>query len=127
MGSNVWIKSGTVRNGFSDLSATGGANGTTSNATGAWLYKDSPEATFQADVIGTGAVAATITIQFSNDVNPLTGVGNPLATAAGVITLTGTSPQSDGFTTTSAPWKWWRAVVSGISGTNATVQVYHGV
>ncbi len=114
MSSNVWIKSGTVRNAYTEPGVL---------VTGAspWRYKDSPEATFQAIVSGTGAVTATVTIEFSND-----GV-NPLTTAAGTITLSGTTVTSDGFTTTSAPWKWWRANVTAISGTSATVQVYHGV
>lgn len=114
MSENVWIKSGTVRNAFAEP-------GITSNQSSAWRYKDSPEATFQGIVSGTGAVTATIAIEFSND------GANPLATVAGTITLSGTSPQTDGFTTTAAPWKWWRATVTNITGTGATVQVYHGV
>lgn len=114
MSSNVWVKSGTVRNGFPEP-------GVTITGASAWHYKDSPMATFQATVSGTGAVTATVTIEFSND-----GV-NALSTVAGTITLSGTTTSSDGFTTTDAPWKWWRANVTAISGTDATVQVYHGV
>lgn len=114
MSSNVWIKSGTVRNGFP-------GTGVTITGAGAFLYKDSPEATFQATVTGTGAVTATVTIEFSND-----GV-NALSTVGGTITLSGTTTSSDGFTTAAAPWKYWRANVTAISGTGATVQVYHGV
>lgn len=114
MGQNVWIKCGTVRNMYPEP-------GRTTTGAGVLLYKDSPEATFQATVTGTGAVTATVTIEFSND-----GV-NVLATVGGTITLSGTTTSSDGFTTTSAPWKYARANVTAISGTGATMQVYMGV
>ena len=56
---------------------------------------------------------------------------NWASTALGTITLSGTTSAtaptlSDGFTTV-APWRYVRAVVSGISGTGATVQVICGV
>lgn len=111
MGQNVWVKSGTVRN----LLGTG-ATGT---GAGAWLYKDSPGATYQAVVTGTGAVTATVAIEMSND-----GV-TALETVAGTITLSGTTTSSDGFTT-DASWKYCRANITAISGTDATVQVYMG-
>jgi len=41
------------------------------------------------------------------------------------ISLSGTAEASDGFATVSA-WKWVRANVSAITGTNATVQVIQG-
>jgi len=52
-------------------------------------------------------------------------------TALGTITLSGTTSAtapilSDGFTTT-APWRYCRAVVTNITGTGATVQVLMGV
>lgn len=121
MSSNVWQKSGTVRNMFPEPGTTNGA------LTGAWLYKDSPQTTYQATVSGTGAVTATVVIEYSNDVNPATGLGNALSTVGGTITLTGTTVTSDGFTTSNAPWKWSRARTTAISGTGATVQVYQGV
>lgn len=111
-GSNVWIKSGTVRN----LLGTG----VTVTGAGSLLYKDSPTATFQAVVTGTGAVTATVTIEYSND-----GV-NVCSTVGGTITLSGTTTASDGFTSVS-PWKYVRANVTVISGTGATVQVWMGV
>jgi hypothetical protein len=104
---NVRVKSGYV---MDILPSTG----VTTNVTGAWYFKDAPNAGISASVVGSGAVAATVTIQVSND-----GV-NPCATSAGVITLSGTGSNADGFATNSA-WKYIRAVVSGISGTNATV------
>lgn len=112
-GSNVWIKSGKIYN----LLGTG----VTTTGAGAWLYKDSPHATFQATVVGTGAVAATVTIEVSNDAT------YAVSTVAGTITLSGTTSSSDGFTTTSAPWKYIRANVTAISGTGATVNVTMGV
>lgn len=115
MGTNVMQKNGEARNMFPEPGTTSGTG--TSN----WLFKDSPQTTYQAIVSGTGAVTATVVIEYSND-----GI-NAVATVGGTITLTGTSPQSDGFTTSNAPWHWHRARVTAISGTGATVQVYYGV
>lgn len=111
MGQNVYVRSGNV------MDLLNSNTGATTNSTGDWKFKDAPSCTIQAIVTGAGAVTATVTIQVSND-----GV-NPLATAAGIITLSGTAPQSDGFTTSGAPWKYIRAVVSNLTGTNATVFV----
>ena len=94
--------------------------GVTANTTGNAKYKDSPFSTFQASVNGTGAVTATVAIQGSND------NVNWAATALGTITLSATTTASDGFTTT-APWKWVRAVVSNVTGTGAVVTVLMGV
>ena len=47
-------------------------------------------------------------------------------TAAGTITLNGTTLASDGFTTLSA-WRYVQAIVSAITGTNATLNVTMGV
>ena len=113
-GNNVWIKSGTVRNMYPEP-------GRLTTGAGAWLYKDSPETTFQAIVSGTGAVTATVTIEVSND-----GI-NAGTTVMGTITLNGTTVTADGFTSTSAPWKYVRANVTAVTGTGATVQVYFGV
>ena len=113
MSSNVWLKCGKVYNLFPEP-------GVTSNTVGTKIYKDSPFATFQATVTGTGAVTATVLIEGSND-----GVywcSTPLAT----ITLSGTTSSSDGFTT-QAPWKFIRANATSISGTGANIQVYMGV
>lgn len=107
MSENVFVKSGRVL----DILPSAG---TTTNTTGSWYFKDAPNAGIQATVTGSGALTATITVQVSND-----GV-NPCATAAGVITLSGTGTQSDGFATNAA-WKYVRVVVSNVTGTNATV------
>ena len=115
-GSNVWVKSGTVRNMYPEPGVISGGT-----LTGAWLYKDSPTATFQANVVGTGTVSATVVIEYSND-----GV-YACATVGGTITLSGTTSSTDGFTSTS-PWKYVRArTTANPSGTGATVQVYMGV
>lgn len=115
MSDNVWQKSGTVRNLFVEPGTTNGA------LAGQWLLKDSPQTTYQATVSGTGAVTATVVIEYSND-----GI-NAVATVGGTITLSGTTISSDGFTTSNAPWKYHRARTTAISGTGATVQVYCGV
>lgn len=112
-GQNVWVKSGKVMNLFP-------GSGVTSTGAGNFVYKDAPKATFQAIVSGTGAVTATVTIEYSND-----GV-NACSTVGGTITLSGTTSSTDGFTS-DAPWKYVRANVTAVSGTGATVQVYMGV
>jgi hypothetical protein len=111
-GRNVWIKSGATRDIMVDKTTTGAVN---------TQFKYSPHATFQATVTGTGAVTATVDIEVSNDGT------NWLDTVAGTITLSGTTTHSDGFTTTSAPWKYVRANVTAISGTSASVDVVMGV
>ncbi len=111
-GRNVWVKSGSTRDIMVDKTTTGA---------GSAHFKDSPHATFQATVTGTGAVTATVDIEVSNDGT------NWADTAAGTITLSGTTTHSDGFTTTNAPWKYVRANVTAISGTGASVDVVMGV
>jgi hypothetical protein len=96
------------------------ATGVTITGAGSFLYKNSPKATFQATVVGTGAVSATVTIEYSNDGT------NVCSTVGGTISLSGTTSASDGFTS-DAPWKFCRANVTAISGTGATVTVTMGV
>ena len=112
-GNNVWVKSGKVYNMFP-------IGVTTTTSTGLAIFKDSPFATFQATVTGSGAVTATVVIDCSND-----GV-NWCSTVLGTITLSGTTSASDGFTT-QAPWKYVRARVTAITGTSAVVDVLMGV
>jgi hypothetical protein len=108
MTSTVFVRSGQVM---------GLGSGITSAPTaGNWQFKDAPKSAIQAVVTGSGTVTATIVIEVSND-----GV-NPVATPLGTITINGTAPQSDGFTT-DAPWKFIRARVTAISGTSASVAV----
>lgn len=111
MGQNVYVRSGNV------MDLVNSTTGATTNITGDWKFKDAPAVSVQAILTGTGTLGAVITIQVSND-----GV-NAVATPAGTITLSGTGVQSDGFTTSGAPWKYIRAVITGITGTAATVFV----
>jgi len=110
-GSNVWIKSGQVMNLVVDATATG---------TSVARYKTSPYAAFQATVDGTGAVTAVIDIEVSLDGE------NWCDTVMGTITLSGTTTHTDGFTTMS-PWKWVRANITTLTGTDATVNILLGV
>jgi hypothetical protein len=71
---------------------------------------------FQAVIEGTGAVTSTVDIEVSND-----GV-NAIDTVAGTISLSGTTTHNDGFTA-DAPWAYWRANITAISGTSAAVTV----
>lgn len=89
-------------------------------STGSWVLKESPLSTFQATVVGTGAVSSTVVIDCSND-----GV-YACATPLGTISLSGTTSSSDGFTTNS-PWKYVRYRITAISGTGATINVNFGV
>jgi hypothetical protein len=73
----------------------------------------SNDTTFQATVTGTGAVTASVFIEFSND-----GVG---WLAGPTIVLSGTTMNSDGFTSHAA-WLLVRASVTDMSpGASVTV------
>jgi hypothetical protein len=82
--------------------------------------------TFQA--MGTttaGSGAAAIVIEASNKTTPVTGT-NVDWTTLGTISLTlGTTQTNDGFVSYAA-WRWVRARVSSISGTNASVDAFAG-
>lgn len=120
MGQDVTITSGHVINLTPDPNYPSSGTVVTGNTTTSWQYKASPFSTFQAVVNGSGAVAATVTYQVSND-----GV-NPVNTPLGVSTLSGTTTASDGFTT-QAPWKYIRAVISGASGSITSIVITMGV
>ena len=119
-GMNVWVKSGKVHN----LTPAAGIT-TAAPTAGTPVYKDSPYAAIQGIVTGTGSVGATIAIQVSNEDATWAGTNSNWITI-GTITLSGTTTATDGFTTV-APWKYLRANVTAISGTNATVTVLMGV
>jgi len=89
------------------------------------VYKESPYATFQGIVTGTGAVTATIAIQVSNEDATMAGTKSNWITI-GTISLSGTTTATDGFTSIS-PWKYVRANVTAVSGTGATVEIIMGV
>jgi hypothetical protein len=98
-----------------------GYTGVTADVSGATTYKNSAWGTFQAVLTTTaGSGTAIVTIQGSNDGT------NWVATALGVISLAGTTGQTDGFTTV-APWKYVRAVLSSLTGTGAACYVLMGV
>lgn len=100
------------------------SNATSAPTTGtAWHARDtSSYATYlfhSFQAVGTtsaGAGAATVLIEVSND-------GTNYNTL-GTITLTlGTSSAGDGFAVSNT-WEYYRAKLTAISGTNATVTVY---
>ena len=72
----------------------------------------------QATVVGTGAVAATVNIEVSND--------NVNFLVLGTVALTGTTSASDGFAS-QAQWGYIRANITAISGTGAAVSVMMSV
>jgi hypothetical protein len=96
---------------------------TTTGAGAAWNPRDTSavatyvQHSFQAvGNTSAGSGAATVLIQVSND-------GTNFITL-GTITLTlGTSATSDGFAVANT-WEYYRANLSAVSGTNATVTVY---
>lgn len=71
---------------------------------------------------GTGA--ATILIEVSN-IPTLPAVDADWMTLATITLTLGTTQTSDGFAS-DAPWRWTRARVTAISGTNAAVNVSMG-
>lgn len=73
--------------------------------------------TYQATVVGTGTVTATVIIEGTNDQITYLPIGT--------ITLTGTTSNSDGFAS-SAPWASVRARITAISGTGALCTVSMG-
>ena len=89
----------------------------TATATGTAFAIPCAGITVQASVAGTGAVSATVLVEVSND--------NVYFMPLGTITLTGASPQTDGFAA-SAAWCFIRANVTALSGTGATVNAYMG-
>ena len=121
----VMIKSGEQPRYFPFGTPPNTVNNTTIVAASQPIYKESPYSTFQGIVSGTGVVTASITIQGTNDPTTAAGVASNWVTL-GIISLTGTTSASDGFTTT-ATWRFARANVTTISGTSATVQVIMGV
>jgi len=89
---------------------------TTVQTSGAHARKSTNSA-YQASVAGTGAVSATIVIEFSNDgINWIEGA---------TITLSGTTSATDGFAV-DAGWVYARANLTAISGTGAAVTVMAG-
>lgn len=71
--------------------------------------------TFEADVRGTGAVSATVSIYPVYEIQPVTVDATPIT-----ITLSGTT-SAVGSSTVSTPCNSFVAIVTAISGTGATV------
>ena len=79
--------------------------------------------TFDAKVVGTGAVTATVIIYVSNTGDDDDWIAT---TTSPHIALSGTTSDADGFTMT-AKWAYVKVNVSAISGTGAAVTVTMGV
>lgn len=87
---------------------------TTTNVTGATIVDRNSGGTFQAVITGTGALYTVVTIQCSLDgANWIT---------LGTITLSGTNTATDGFVS-QGEWVYYRAVVSGTTGTVTNISV----
>ena len=118
---NTWIAEqltgtmggvGTYRLNQSNTFASGAV---TADGSGLWAICDSIYNTFQACVDGTAGVqTATVAIDVSNDAL------HPVGTVLGTITLSGTISASDGFAAMNS-WKYCRARVTAVTGTNAVV------
>lgn len=121
--SDVRITSGLTR--YFGFGTTPGIPSSTTVQASLGVYKESPYASYQAIVTGTGAVTATVVIQCTNEDASFNGTQSHWVTI-GTITLTGTTTASDGFTSIS-PWKYSRANVTAVTGTGAVVEVIMGV
>lgn len=105
---------------------TGSSTAPTSAATSVTTVSDATAVqlragvkSWQARVVGTGAVTATVQIQFSNDGT------NWMSHADYTLTLSGTTSDVDAFTEEDA-YAYHRASVTAISGTGAAVTVTVG-
>lgn len=70
--------------------------------------------TFQAVVVGTGTLAASVDIEVSNN--------NVDFLLLGTLSLSGTTRATDGFVS-NAPWAFARAKLTAVTGTGAAVTV----
>lgn len=96
--------------------ADGAATSTTNQATQSvnlWGAHNS----FQVNLTGSGTVSVTADVQVSND--------NTNWITATSLSLTGSGGDVDGATLQSG-WAYARVNFSSITGTSATVSVYHG-
>lgn len=84
-----------------------------------WIkFQKGDNKTFQATVTGTGTVTATVGLDASNDaVN--------VAKNVGTFTLTATTVDSDALVTVEN-WAYFKATVTTLTGTGATVVVTAG-
>lgn len=126
-GKVICILGSTVRDGGGNVTGYTGVTANNSITTAPAHYKDSPWGTFQVVAqASSGNVAAVVDIYGSNDPNFWQATAG---TKLGTITIAaGATPQTDGLLVTSAaPWKWIKAVLSGLSGTGASAYVLMGV
>ena len=70
---------------------------------------------YEARVVGSGAVAATVA--FYGSINGTTFSTTPF----GTVILSGTTSSTDSFAS-QAPWPYVQCIITGISGTGATVR-----
>ncbi len=93
-------------------------NGVTTNTTSAAVQIPATgNKTFWADVAGTGAVTATVTIFGCRTATAANGV--LLAT----ITLSGTTSTQDAAGSATAPYPYYYATTASVTGTGAAVRV----
>lgn len=112
----VFLTDGT---GIYDISVTRssvGMTGVTSNTTSSTVASAVGPKTFWAEVVGTGAVTATVAFYGARTSSAANGV--LLAT----ITLSGTTQAQDAAGASFAPYPYYYIVTTGVTGTGATVQ-----
>lgn len=90
----------------------------TTNGTGASFSDLNVGGAFQAVITGTGAVACTVNIQASIDSANWINLGS--------ITLSGTTTATDGFASLGG-WVFYRATVTGATGTISNISVLMSV
>lgn len=93
------------------------ASGVTTNTTSATTAGVGGYKTFWAEVVGTGAVTATVTIYGARTSTASNGV--LLAT----LTLSGTTQAQDAAATSTAPYPYYYVTTENVTGTAATVLV----
>ena len=96
--------------------STVGMTGVTSNTTSAVFTALSTPKTFWAEVVGTGAVTATVALYGARTASAANGV--LLAT----ITLSGTTRTQDAAAAIFATYPYYYIVTTNVTGTGATVQ-----
>ena len=89
----------------------------TAATTSDWAFLGEDQTTAQATVVGTGALTASVNLEYSNDrIAALSGF---------TIALAGNTSVSDG-DLTQPKWTWVRADLTSITGTGAKVTVTVG-
>lgn len=91
-------------------------NGVTTNATSATILGLPEAKTFWGEVVGTGAVTATIKIYGARTATAANGV------LVATITLSGTTTATDAATPSFAVYPYYYVVTENVTGTDATVR-----